>query len=89
MWVKFDEEGFVECFCENGKKKCSEKPDFECSEYVVKFMKIDRNKLGDLKDAVDDAGKTLIASEAEVKRQLKKFETEIQKSVREFKKFKI
>lgn len=86
LWVKFDNFDIV-CFCEENRKECPPESKPDCKEYIVKFIEIKRSKEAEENiDAIKDVTKRL---EAQVKREKKKFETQLQRSLREMKKFKI
>lgn len=86
LWIKFDELD-IECFCESGDKDCPPEAKPKCREYVVRFIEIERSEAyEDRVKAIKDATKI---AEDRLKRNLKKFETEIQKNLRKMKKFKI
>lgn len=77
LWVKF--EGMdVECVCEPHHRKCQDK---NCSEYVVSFVEIDRSN----EKFVDD----ITQSSKNLTNTLKKFQSEVSKSVKALKKIKI
>lgn len=86
LWVKFDDLD-IECFCYCNRKECAPEAKPKCKEYVVKFIEIERpnplvEKSKIIKDEIDKLEDILA-------RQKKKFETELRKSLRQFKKFKI
>ena len=78
MWVKFNDLE-LECFCEEGRKKCPSEKKPECKEYIVKFIPIERSKA------------EVMAKERkeELTKKLKKFKTELEKNARKFKKMKM
>lgn len=88
MWVKFNDEGELECFCNNGDKSCPSALEPTCEEYVVKFMKIHRvqQTVSDLSDEVDRAVTVAERTEREIATKLRRFETELQKSIKNIKK---
>ena len=75
LWVKFDNEANIECLCDEHHKKCNKES--HCKEYVVKFTEIDRTD-EKLEEAVQNFNKVN-----------KRLETEIEKSIRKLKRFKI
>jgi hypothetical protein len=80
MWVKFDGMD-VDCICDEHHRKCR---DEKCKEYVVKFTEVDRKK--------EIPNIDISREEADLRRairKLKKSETELSKSMRKFKGFKI
>jgi len=79
MWVRFDDDLEVVCFCDDGRKKCTKEEKPVCEEYVVKFIPIERSK-AEVK-AKENADK-LAAT-------LKKFKTELDRNAKKFKQFKI
>lgn len=68
-WVKF-EDGEIDCFCRQDRKKCPAEKIPLCKEYVLKFIKVERN--------IEDIMQEPMA-------QLKKKMTELQKSINKFK----
>ena len=75
-WVKFN--GMtVECICDENDRKC--KGDKLCKEYVVKFIEVDRT------DKVTDALKHLEKESDNLQNNIKKFESQISKSIKKFK----
>ena len=79
LWVKF-EDTEIECFCE--RKKCPPESNPVCSEFVVKFIEIQRSKeVEEEIDGIKDATKQL---EARIKRETKKFETQLQRAMKKF-----
>lgn len=84
LWTKFDDTD-IECFCE--RKKCAPESKPECKEYIVKFIEIERSaEFEEKTKTIKDATKLL---EERLKREAKKFETEIQKSIKKMKKFRV
>ena len=81
LWVKFDDMD-IECFCEEGRKKCAPESNPKCKEYVVKFIEIERdNNLEDIK-------KTLSKEERFMKElisKLKRHDTKLKHSINKFK----
>lgn len=77
LWVKF--EGMdVACVCETHHRKCQDKI---CLEYVVSFIEIDRTN-EKLVEGLNESTKDLTSS-------LKKFQSEVARSVKNLKKIKI
>ena len=76
-WVKFLDDGFVECFCPDGVKKCSEHSKPGCKEYVLKFVPIDREAERKANEAIEYLDK--------FKQKRKRLVTEISKSINKFK----
>jgi NAD(P)H-hydrate repair Nnr-like enzyme with NAD(P)H-hydrate epimerase domain len=73
LWVKFNGMD-VECVCNENNRKCRDK---QCREYVVKFTEIKRQKeipkLGKEQQKVIDAIKGLNKSGTELTKTMKKF----------------
>ena len=85
LWVKFNELD-VECFCYCNRKECPPESKPKCKEYIVKFIEIERKPLiNESNTVMDEIGKI----ERKINQQKKKYETELRKSLRELKKFKI
>ena len=80
VWAKFDDMDLV-CVCDEHHRKCTDNK--SCKEYVVKFMEIDRNT------EVEDAMEHLAKETDNVRREVKRFESEVSKSIRKMKKFRI
>jgi hypothetical protein len=80
VWAKFDGMELA-CVCDPSNRKC--KDDEDCTEYVVKFMEIERE------DKLKEAVRHLDQDTKKFKRGMKKFESELSKSIKEMKKFKI
>ena len=78
MWVKFKDLD-VECFCDEGRKKCTPEKKPECKEYVVKFIHIERSKAEVMAKEKRD----------ELTKKLKKVKTELEKNARKFKRFRM
>ncbi len=75
-WVKFD--GMtVKCICDERDAKC--KNDKECKEYVIRFTEIERS------EKVTDAIKNLEKETDNLQRNIKKFESQVSKSIKKFK----
>lgn len=75
-WVKFD--GMtVKCICDEQDHKC--KDDKSCKEYVIKFTEIERHK------KVDDSLKHLEKESNNLEKTIKKFESQVSKSIKKFK----
>jgi hypothetical protein len=76
MWAKFDGMD-LKCICDEHHRKC-EKSDVECKEYIVKFIEIDRNDPDEVIDNMTEKIGTL-------SKDMKKFQSEISRSIRKFK----
>lgn len=77
FWVKFDELD-VECFCKDGNKKCPSEKNPLCEEYIIKLIKIERNKVNDDLDILNENVKKLIKIDD-------KFKSEISKVIKKIK----
>lgn len=75
VYAKFDGSGDIECVCDAHHRKCK---DDSCKEYVVKFIEVERSKTSDALENLDISSKKL-------DRALKKFETQVSKSIKKFK----
>lgn len=76
VWAKFD--GLdLECVCDEHHRKCK-KQDANCKEYVVKFIEIDRNDPEEIAEKLAEGVGTL-------SKQMKKFQSEISRSIKKFK----
>ena len=78
VWAKFDGMD-LSCVCDEHHRKCQ---DDACKEYVVKFMEIDRT------EGTKDTLKHMDKDAKALQKTVKKFESEISKSIRKLK-FKI
>lgn len=78
LWIKFDGMD-IECICNEHKRKCR---DSQCKEYVVKFTEIERKQELPKLDKEERALKKAVDS-------LKQSETELVKSMKKFRRFKI
>jgi hypothetical protein len=78
-WVEFDSAGEIKAFYKS-KSEC-ESP---CKEYVVKLIPIDRNT----ERLIKDMDQTAEAVEKAAK-GFKKLDTEVNKTIRELRRFKI
>ena len=76
VWAKFDGMD-LECVCDEHHRKCK---DGMCKEYVVKFMPIDRAE----KD-LEDANKHLENISKDLRRDIKKFQSKVSRSIKKFK----
>ena len=75
-WVKFNDLT-VECICDETDRKCKNDP--LCKEYVIRFTEIERA------EKVTDAVKHLEKETNNLQRNIKKFESQISKSIKKFK----
>lgn len=75
VWAKFDDMDLT-CVCDEHHRKCK---DDKCREYVVKFMEIDR------KDELEEATKHLTAETKKLHNDMRKFQSEVSRSIRKFK----
>ena len=80
-WVKFDENGIVDCMC-NDRRQCPPEKKPDCKEYVVKFIEVERQPLEDLVDRAKEL-------ETSTKNIQKKIKSELEKSLKTIKGFKI
>lgn len=80
VWAKFDGMDLA-CVCDEHHRKCTD--DKLCKEYVVKFTEIDRS------EEAEDAMKHLAKETENVRREVKRFESEISKSIKKMRKFRI
>jgi hypothetical protein len=75
-WVKFD--GMtVKCICDENDRKC--KDDKACKEYVIKFIEVDRT------DKITDALKHIEKETDNLQKNIKKFESQVSRSIKKFK----
>ncbi len=77
VWAKFDGMD-LECVCDEHHRKC--KPDDACKEYVAKFMEIDRAQ-----QDLEDATKHLENVSKNLRRDIKKFQSKVSRSIKKFK----
>lgn len=75
VWAKI-EDGDIKCICDDHHKKC----DGQCKEYVVKFIEIDRTE-----EEFENAAMALSKEVDIIRKNIKKFETQISKSLKKFK----
>ena len=76
VWAKF--EGMdLTCVCDEHHRKCQ---DDMCQEYVVKFMAINRAE-----QDLEDATKHLEDISKNVRRDIKKFQSKVSRSVKKYK----
>lgn len=75
VWAKFDGMN-IECVCDEHHRKCTND---DCKEYVAKFIEIDRNK------EEEETLKQLEQDASNLTKTIKKFESEVSKSLRKFK----
>lgn len=76
-WVKFDGMD-IECICDEHHRECT--GDDACKEYVVRFTEINRRDQG-----VKDAVKKLEKEATNFGRTMRKFESQINRSIKKFK----
>jgi len=76
VWAKFKDMD-LECVCDEHHRQCE---DEKCKEYVVKFMEIDRAK-----DNIDDAMAHLERESKQLRRDIKKFQSKVSRSIKKFK----
>ena len=75
VWAKFNEMD-LECICDEHHRKCK---DDICKEYVIKFMEIDREQ------QAEDAIAHLEKESKHLRRDIKKFQSKVSKSIKKFK----
>lgn len=75
-WVKFNDM-IVECICDEKNHKC--KDDKLCKEYVIRFTEIERS------EKINDSLKHLEKESDNLQKTIKKFESQISKSIKKFK----
>ena len=75
VWAKLENED-IKCICDEHHRKCEDK----CKEYIVKFVEIDRDK-----EDLDDAIAGLKRETDTFQKNMKKFESQISKSIKKFK----
>lgn len=80
VWAKFDGMDLA-CVCDPHHRKCTD--DKECKEYVTKFVEIDRQ------EKLEEAVRHLDKDTRKLQRGMKKFESEVSKSIKQMRKFKI
>ncbi len=81
LWVKFDGMD-IECFCEEGDKKCAPESNPQCKEYVVKFIEVERdNDLEDIKRTLSKEEKFM----KDLVGKLKRHDTKLKHSINKFK----
>lgn len=76
VWAKFNGMD-LECICDEHHRKC-QPHDAACKEYVVKFIEVDRS-------IEDDLNAHLSKETSHLRREIKKFQSEISKSIRKYK----
>jgi hypothetical protein len=75
VWANIEGQD-IKCICDEHHRKCDQK----CKEYVVKFIEVDRNQ-EEFTDVIANLNK-----EAEsLRKNIKKFETQISRSIKKFK----
>lgn len=85
LWIKFKDLDIV-CFCAYNERKCPlEKKD--CHLYLAKFIRID--DIEKHEQRVSELSSATKRLERRLKQEHKKFETEIQRSIKKMKNFKI
>jgi len=84
LWVKFDNNLDIVCICDYNRKRCPTEAKPECKLYLVKFIEMRPTKV-----ELDDKTKELKTLKEKVRRETKKVETELHKSIRKMKNFKI
>ena len=70
-WLTFnDNDGTIKCICPQHDKKCKNKKDMYCEEYLLKFSKIERNK--DIPTMDDLLLKNISRTVSELEKSLKR-----------------
>jgi hypothetical protein len=82
LWIKFDENLDIECFCAYNNRRCPAEKRSGCGLYLAKFIPVDEPKKQNTKSAVSNI-------EQKLKQEQRKFETELKKSIKKLKGFKI
>ena len=80
VWAKFDGMDLA-CVCDEHHRKCTD--DKECKEYVAKFVEIDR------RERLEEAVRHMDKDTQKLKNEMKRFESEVSKSIKQMKRFKI
>ena len=75
VWAKIDSDD-IKCICDEHHRKCEDK----CKEYVVKFIEINRDE-----ENFNDAVEQLEKESDNFHKNMKKFETQLSKSLKKFK----
>jgi len=75
VWAKFNDMDLT-CVCDEHHRKCK---DDACKEYVVRFTEIKRDQ------EVDDAVAHVKKESNNLRRDIKKFQSELSKSIKKFK----
>lgn len=83
LWVKFDENLDIECFCAYNNRRCPKEKREGCLLYLAKFIQIDDVQRHD--ERVKLAKKATSTLEAKFKREQKKFESQVKRSIKKFK----
>ena len=83
-WIEFDEEGGIKSF-NKSKYECES----ECKEYLVKLLPIQRDVSEKLVELVDKKSKEVADSANKLNLQMRKFTTELDKTVKSMKRIKI
>ena len=83
MWVDFDENLELLCFCD-GDKECPDELKPPCSKYVVKFVPVSDSADSDLM-SIDDLKKDMENAMTTYYRNINKFKSTLEKSIRKFK----
>lgn len=74
VWAKFEDMD-LKCICDEHHRKCN---DDICKEYVIKFMEIDREQ------QAEDAVAHLELESKNLRRDIKKFQSKVSKSIKKF-----
>jgi len=86
LWIKFDELD-IECLCGYNDRKCSKESRENCHLYLAKFIQLsDEEKHEEHRGVVSDASRVL---ERKMTREKDKFTSELNRSIRKLKNFRI
>lgn len=76
VWAKFEDMD-LKCICDEHHRKCKATDD--CKEYVVKFMEIDREQ------KAEEAMAQLENETNNLRKEIRKFQSQVVKSIKKFK----
>lgn len=82
LWIKFKDLD-IECFCAYNDRRCTKDKRKGCGLYLVKFIQLDDEEQS---EKLKKASSSL---EAQFKKENKRFESELKKSIDKLKRFKI
>jgi len=82
LWVKFKDLD-IYCFCAYNDRRCAAEKREDCHLYLTKFIRIDDVERHDERvKNLSDASRIL---EAKIKREQKRFESQVKRSIKKFK----